>query len=127
MNESLNKHNFQDVVLYGKFYYPASSHYGSHTTNVVCDRCGKTGLVSSIGYRDNMDLCLNCADIVTIILEDRKKTLIEYDEDRYRPLTLMAQASMRARMAQGMFNPNPGTGYITTNMAQGMFNNKVDK
>lgn len=57
---------FHDVVRLGKFYYPATSHYGTQSTTVVCDRCQRTNLVSCIGYGE-MDLCLPCAHQVAEI------------------------------------------------------------
>jgi hypothetical protein len=54
---------FIEIVIHGKFFFPAWKHYNNPTTDVRCDRCFKTNLVSCIGHMDR-DLCLNCADIV---------------------------------------------------------------
>lgn len=49
------------VYQNGTFFNPASSHYVSTgSSNVVCDRCRKSELVSCIGYGE-LDICLSCA------------------------------------------------------------------
>ena len=45
----------------GQFYFPASKHYTSSSTNVCCDRCNKSNLAACIGYQKS-DLCLVCAN-----------------------------------------------------------------
>lgn len=62
--------NFENVVRYGYFYYPAHKHYGKFVS-VRCDRCNKTDLTSCIGY-DKMDLCLPCADSVVATRENKQ-------------------------------------------------------
>jgi hypothetical protein len=53
--------SFEEILMKGKFFFPAYSHYGSNSTNIQCDKCFKNSLVISIGYL-NRDLCLNCAE-----------------------------------------------------------------
>jgi len=51
-----------DVAQFGRYYYPASSHYPEKIDAIVhCDQCGKNNLVACIGYRSK-DLCLTCTD-----------------------------------------------------------------
>lgn len=48
------------ILEKGKFYFPASKHYGE-STNVICDRCGRANLSACIGYKEE-DLCMICID-----------------------------------------------------------------
>ena len=54
--------NFADIVKFGTYYNPASSHY-AELSRVVCDRCHTNNLMVSIGYMDQ-DLCLPCANYI---------------------------------------------------------------
>lgn len=54
--------SFADIVKYGKFYNPASLHYGNNTS-VMCDRCKRKRLNACIGYM-NEDLCLECTEYI---------------------------------------------------------------
>jgi hypothetical protein len=51
-----------DIITYGSYYYPATSHY-TRSCTVMCDRCKKTNISACIGY-NNFDLCLECVDKV---------------------------------------------------------------
>lgn len=53
------------IVSNGIFYFPAWKHHYNPSTEVYCDYCNKSNLLSSIGHR-NMDLCLECVEILTI-------------------------------------------------------------
>lgn len=101
-------HNFEEIVVNGKYYYPANSHYNNDVT-VICDRCYKSDLVSSIGY-NNLDLCLKCADIVSGLIK-RKEQSNEISQTPYyrdEPLTFMEQnifkPDMKTKMRQDIFN-----------------------
>ncbi len=65
-----NENIFQDICRHGTFYYPASSHYGYDTANVICDRCKDQHLDVCIGYKKQYDLCLRC---VQEICKNNKK------------------------------------------------------
>jgi hypothetical protein len=67
---SVNENIFQDICRHGTFYYPASSHYGYDTANVVCDRCKDQHLDVCVGYKKQYDLCLRC---VQEICKNNKK------------------------------------------------------
>lgn len=49
------------TIKYGKYYNPASNHYGSSSANCVCDNCGKQHLKICIGWNE-CDVCLSCTD-----------------------------------------------------------------
>ena len=53
---------FKDIVRYGVYYFPATTHYARPCV-VVCDRCNKTNLSVCIGY-NNLDLCMQCVEKV---------------------------------------------------------------
>lgn len=55
---------YKIVLTCGAFYSPSGRHYGNESNNVQCDRCRVTGLSCCIGY-EKMDLCMNCASIVS--------------------------------------------------------------
>lgn len=81
-SDNLNKYNqLRCAIENGKFYYPAWKHYRSIESNVVCDRCDKTNLISCIGYGDNFDLCLNCVEFITsIIYTENEETFNDVSE-----------------------------------------------
>ena len=55
---------FEEVYAKGRFYKPASKHYGFfYKGKVDCDRCGKKNLKSAFGYQ-KLDICLSCASQV---------------------------------------------------------------
>ena len=56
------RQQFADIIRFGTYFYPADRHYYSGCI-VQCDRCNRTNLRASIGYRD-VDLCLACASQV---------------------------------------------------------------
>jgi len=59
MVQSPSQVNFENIVKYGTYYYPADKHYYNGTI-VQCDYCLKSNLKSCIGYNTS-DLCLTCA------------------------------------------------------------------
>jgi hypothetical protein len=62
MNNNTDTNVFIDIILDGKYFFPASIRYPEGSI-VICDRCQKQKLVSCIGCGD-LDLCLPCADLV---------------------------------------------------------------
>ena len=76
-----------EVVTYGKLYYPAESHY-AHKSIVVCDRCNKTRLKVCVGYK-NFDLCMKCVDKVVDNInelfsrENKKEPLVRMMSDKF--------------------------------------------
>ena|SRR5579872_6181535 len=66
----------KDILKYGKYYFPATSHY-SYSCSVICDRCNKTNLPACIGCTlgdKTYDLCMNCVDGLT---KDNKVPIID--------------------------------------------------
>jgi hypothetical protein len=108
---------FSEVVENGQFFFPAYSHYGTKT-NVVCDRCKKTNLVSCIGY-DTLDLCLSCAGTVTEMLSKNITnsipppigSLTKMEQNTFKPMIL-------TEMQQNMFKTRPKP---LTRMQQSIF------
>jgi hypothetical protein len=49
------------TLKFGTYYNPASRHYGSNASNVICDNCRKENLKACIGW-ENCDLCMQCID-----------------------------------------------------------------
>jgi hypothetical protein len=76
--------SYDEIVIRGKYYYPATSHYyGKDTllTRVVeCDRCHKKNIPACIGL-DDADLCLECAAIIIKLVEDRKNNRVIIKEE----------------------------------------------
>jgi len=94
MNSKLgNQDDANNIIKYGKFFYPAHMHYGNGPVNVCCDFCNKSNLSCSIGFQ-NSDLCMNCVDKITTKLNRPKE-----------PSTLQGLVSF-------------STGSITTDMMQ---------
>ena len=58
--------NYDRIVLYGRMYNPASSHYDILGQTVVnCDRCRKVGIPISYGIpNENFDICVDCYNVV---------------------------------------------------------------
>lgn len=114
------EHNFTNVVKYGKYYYPAWTHYKRENANVVCDRCAKTKLVVSIGL-ENTDLCLQCVETVSKLITKPKIPIDCIPKDPI-PMTRMEQGIFtQTLMNQSMFTRpsvdntfRPETGYIST-------------
>jgi hypothetical protein len=64
-HNSIGKIDFNKIYKNGKFYNPATTHYGNSSNAVVCDKCRKKNLKSCIGFGSE-DLCLSCVvDIET--------------------------------------------------------------
>jgi hypothetical protein len=62
--------SFADIVKYGRYYYPANQRYAP-TSVVICDRCKRRDIPVCIGYQDQ-DLCLPCAEQVSVIMKRRE-------------------------------------------------------
>ena len=54
---------FNNVIDYGKFYYPAWKHYKVPSV-VTCDCCWRQNLLCCVSY-DKFDLCMSCVDELT--------------------------------------------------------------
>ncbi len=71
MDSYAKKSNVLGLIINGTFYCPAFKHYSESPLNVECSVCGKSNLVSAIGYgsRDGQDssydFCLECVDKIT--------------------------------------------------------------
>lgn len=99
-----------DIVKYGKFYYPASTHYGSLTANVTCDRCQRSSLTCCVGYADS-DLCMGCVEIVVQTQTDTQTSQPskrEFGPDvRYRTMMLQDQTQPWSSQPQSFQPPQP--------------------
>ena len=101
--------SFADIVINGKYYKPANSRYAPNSS-VICDRCKKSDLIACIGYMDQ-DLCLPCADQVSVIMERNKiKPITQMDSSRF--------GSTLSRMGSDRFDRN------ITYMLSDRFNNQ---
>ena len=132
----LEQQNYIDIYKNGTYYNPAHKHYPKQDrsqTNVVCDRCQKTNLGSSIGWQD-YDLCLECTSKVEKLAGSHLQRVTP-KEDPGR-LTYMMQGQFSTRMLQSQFRDSQAMtkmeqslytdlieerGQPTTNMEQGMF------
>ncbi len=85
---SINYETMKNICKNGKYYYPASKHYGNEDANVACDKCYKNNLNVSIGY-ENYDLCLLCVDDIT----KAKKIKLDYMDIKY----YMMQSQFRSQ------------------------------
>lgn len=115
--------NFYDIVYFGKFYFPSWKHYGDINADVRCDRCFRTNLICSLGYR-NYDLCMDCTEIVCSkngILP--KPGLTKMEQSIFKPsnITYMEQDMFKYKyithMEQDMFRQEPQLypgSYVTT-------------
>ena len=96
-----------NIAYHGKYYNPASNHYGSETTNVTCDKCRKNQLKTCIGWKE-YDLCLPCADEITQTTSKPKPIMV----------TLMLQNQFKPKppatlMMQNQFKPNQDDEVLT--------------
>lgn len=60
-NPPISQETMMNIVKKGIYYSPATKHYDSQSTNVVCDRCYKTHLDACYGL-DIYDLCVSCVN-----------------------------------------------------------------
>ena len=119
-NPSLSREKTIQILKNGTYYNPASKHYNFNSTNVVCDRCRKTGLDMCIGF-ESYDLCLQCVQDVNSQLKKqvpiKQPEIATYmQQDQFRPLTRMIQGQFATNMEQAQFKPQ-----IKTNMEQAQF------
>jgi hypothetical protein len=93
-----NKQELFKIVSYGKYYYPAYTHYSLFPVNVRCDYCSKSNLECAIGL-DDKDLCLRCVDVLTnknnIFNNPDKLTDIYKQPQQPHIITRMMQDSVR--------------------------------
>jgi len=68
---------YYQVYKYGKYYNPASLHYGQ-PGDIGCDRCLKEDIAACIGWGE-VDLCLNCVSEINAKYEDGD--LLVYSDD----------------------------------------------
>ena len=94
-----------NICKLGKYYYPASNHYGTKETSVVCDRCHREDLKACIGYQ-NHDLCLNCSAKI-IELGDTKIFPIEPINPK-RIYPIRSDVGSVTFMVTSMFQPDIG-------------------
>ncbi len=126
--------NFEEIVLNGKFYFPAFTHYGGNPMlNVTCDRCHRNQLKACIGYKEN-DLCMDCVEIISSKMNFDMNQLIPY---KFKPPKIFPEEYL-TRMASDIYiNPNKSLTrmesdiYITpkfpmTLMQQNLFKNRFE-
>ena len=123
---------YNNVIKYGKFYYPAISHY-PNSLNIQCDRCYKNDLQSCIGYED-IDLCLKCVDLL-INFKNTNHFEIKIPKDykyltepkyltRMEQFALKSSSLLRASYARSLEEQNMFKRFNNlTLMKQNMFNN----
>ena len=94
MSNPIDQNTMLRIHRYGTYYNPAWKHYGMET-NVMCDRCFKTQLQTSIGYGDH-DLCLSCiSEIATV---KPKQETSKMQQVQFKPSTCVPK-----RMHQRQF------------------------
>lgn len=127
---ALNANTMLDIYKLGKYYNPASTHYGEGKS-VICDRCAKRNLNACIGYLD-YDLCLSCADVVDrkvnkSILQEQFRTPMQQG---LRGATIADRGQVMSYMQQDQFSSRPLRGstmyddytQIQSDMQQDQFN-----
>ena len=104
----MNKTTNLEIYRYGQYYNPAHTHYKNPLANVSCDRCFKSNLEVSIGYRDS-DLCLKCACVMS--KNDNKQTGNNTLSCAPKPQTAtrMYGSYITTDMEQYIFNTNDAT------------------
>lgn len=123
MAQELDSNDVKSIIEFGVYYNPSGRHYGQNSTNVVCDRCKKTGLDACMGYGGSLDLCIPCFGITYNIYTNKKKEARQHLlEDKPVLVTMMMQSQLRnvpmTKMEQSQFR-----GITRTNMEQGQFRN----
>jgi len=100
-----NKTLFKNICEKGKFYNPATKHYGGEG-EVTCDRCQKSDIPMCIGWKEN-DLCLDCVSEIGKS-ETRKGVtkVTKPDKGSVVKPRRVSRSSVRKRMRQNMFRRN---------------------
>jgi hypothetical protein len=130
-----NYSELKNIVEKGTYYYPAWKHYETPSSRVSCDRCSKNDLISCIGY-ENKDLCLNCCQAVTEILNrhstiktlprlsglsqlpETKRNQIKHTDIIQKQKQKQDRSMVLTNMEQKIFRDNS----LRTYMKQNMFN-----
>lgn len=77
------------AARFGKYYCPATDHYGNANTTVSCDDCERSGLIDSFGFDgERIDVCVDCTRKIRLHLaklllgkvDDVVDTSLEEDE-----------------------------------------------
>jgi len=58
--QPLSKKQLIEIIKNGKHYNPAGLHY-NRDCRVICDYCRRNTIEECIGYKENNDLCMDCA------------------------------------------------------------------
>ena len=117
MNNILNsKQDLFKIVSFGKYYYPAYTHYSLTPVNVRCDFCSKSNLECAIGL-DDKDLCLSC---VNVLANENNLNNFNKLEDMYKPQQAQQpkQPHIITRMMQDSVRRNPSNIDTMTFMMQ---------
>jgi hypothetical protein len=131
--KSIDKETMINICKYGKYYNPASNHYGGSSKNVVCDRCHKNRLDICIGWK-LYDLCFKCNEEINTEIKNKldsryiiTKTNMEQNQFAHNYMTLMMQdqfsnnGKFSTYMMQNQFSNNDTE--IRTKMMQDQFSN----
>lgn len=133
----MNIEQYKEIIHNGSLFYPAWKHYGG-PTRVKCDRCQKSDIGASIGYRDN-DLCLICVEKITQYLK-QKEPQQQIPESFKPPMSVInSNSSNLTLMISDMYNnqQNPTNignllndrnrnPFILTRMEQNMYKQNKD-
>lgn len=80
----MNQEILRNIVQYGQYYNPASSHYNT-VTSVICDRCLQNNLTTCIGW-DKYDLCLRCVYDMTNTVQ--RVTVTNMEQNKFHPVPM---------------------------------------
>lgn len=115
-NPPLSREKTLQIFKHGVYYSPATKHYNTQNSNVVCDRCHTTNLDICIGY-ETYDICLSCIQEISKQLK-RQKEIEKFPTCIYDTATYMSQSQFKpmtaTNMEQAQFRPT----YLTRMLQQ---------
>ena len=95
--------NVEKIILNGKFYCPAYTHYGSNPLmNIKCDSCFRNQLRVSVGYQD-YDLCVNCVEHIAAKMNFNINDIIG---NNYKKNPIIFPTDYLTRMASTIYYPS---------------------
>lgn len=111
--------NVENIILNGKIYCPAYTHYGSNPLmNIKCDKCFRNQLKVSVGYQD-YDLCMNCVEHIASKMNYKINDIIG---NNYKKNPIIFPTDHLTRMASTIYFPS--NKYPLTLMVQDMYKEK---
>lgn len=109
---------YLNIYNYGTYYNPAWKHYNRSNAIVNCDRCYRSGIPVSVGWKE-YDLCMNCVHIMESMAPKPQMTLTRMTQELFYPrIKDNEQYQATTNMMQRQFKPNPP---ILTKMGQTQF------